>query len=170
MANITITPGAEARHYRESRNVELSTLKFIEDSLAIDWSDINIVKSWTQLEKVKNPVICVILDDTEYARAELGNTNYRKTYVFNIDLFAKSDAQRLDLSDWLMDILNPGWVYYEISQSSGNNRSLVYTDTGRCRLESVIVNTKIDLGKMGDVKDKYRQSIVVSVTIGCNHD
>ena len=167
MANITITSTQEARHYRGSRNVELSTLKFIEDSLATDWSGVNIVKTFAQLEKVANPVICVMLNDTNYTREELGNTAFRNNYIFTIDIFATSDSMRLDMSDWLMNKLNPGWTYYEISQASGNNRTLVYTDAGRCRIDRIIENTKVVLGTMGDVRDKYRQSIIFEVTVGC---
>jgi len=155
-------------YYTKTRNTELSTLKFIEDNLAVDWSGVNLVKSWTQLEKVANPVICVMLNDTNYIRKELGNTQYRDVYIFTIDIFAKSDAMRVDLSHWLMNVLNPGWTYYEVSQSSGNNRTLVYTDAGRCRIDAIFTNTKVSLGSMGDVKDKYRQSIVLAVTVGCN--
>lgn len=155
------------KHYRQSRNVELSTLKFVQDNLALDWTDVNLVKTFTQLEKKASPVICVMLNETDYDRKELGNTAFRPTYIFTIDIFAKSDSQRIDLSDYIMDTLNPGWAYYEVSQSSGSNRTLVYTDAGRVRIDSIIDNVKVNLGEMGDVKDKYRQSIVLSVTVGC---
>lgn len=154
-------------YYTQTRNTELSTLKFIEDNLAVDWSNVNLVKTWTQLEKVKNPVICAMLSDTNYDREELGNTAYRPTFIFTIDIFAKSDGMRVDISDWLMNTLNPGWTYYEVSQSSGSNRTLVYTDAGRCRIDRIFENSKVDLGKMGDIKDKYRQTIVLAVTVGC---
>jgi len=49
MANITITSGPEERHYRQSRNVELSTLKFIQDNVNLDWTGVTVVKSWNQL-------------------------------------------------------------------------------------------------------------------------
>ena len=167
MPNITISAPEEARHYRKSRNVELSTLKFIKDNLSDDWSSINLVKSWTQLEKKSNPVICAILDDTNYTRSELGNTTFRESYVFTIDIFATSDAMRIDLSDWLLDILNPGWTYYEISQTVGHKKTLIYTEAGRCRMDAVYENSKVDLGQRGDVKDKYRQTIIIAVTVGC---
>jgi len=154
-------------HYRQTRNVELSTLKFIEDNLTLDWTGVNLVKTFTQLDKKASPVICVMLNETDYNRNELGSTAYRPTYVFTIDIFAKSDAQRIDLSDYIMDTLNPGWTYYEVSQSSGSNRTLVYTDAGRVRIDGITDNVKVDLGEMGDIKDKYRQSIVITVTVGC---
>ena len=153
-------------YYSKTRNTELSTLKFIEDNIAIDWPGVNIVKSWSQLEKKANPVICVELGDTDYTRDELGSTTYRDTYIITIDIFATSDAMRIDLSDWLMNTLNPGWTYYEVSQSSGSTRTLVYTDTGRVRIDMVQENTKVNLGEMGDIKDKYRQNIIIAVTVG----
>jgi len=154
-------------YYTITRNTELSTLKFLQDNLATDWPGVNLIKTWAQLEKVENPVVCVALTDTDYTREELGNTAFRKNYIFTIDIFATSDAMRIDLSDWLMNIINPGWTYYEVSQSSGSNRTLVYTEAGRCRIDAVYDNTKVDLGKMGDIRDKYRQSIILSVTTGC---
>jgi len=159
---------AQARHYRQSRNVELSTLKFIQDNINLDWTGITIVKSWNQLEKVANPVICALLNDTDYTRNELGDTAFRPNYIFTIDIFATSDGQRIDLSDYLLEVLNPGWTYYEVSQASGANRTLVYTEAGRCRIDSIFENAKIDLGQMGSVKDKYRQTIIISVTVGCS--
>ena len=154
-------------YYTITRNTELSTLKFLQDNLATDWPGVNLIKTWAQLEKVENPVVCVALTDTDYTREELGNTAFRKNYIFTIDIFATSDAMRIDLSDWLMNIINPGWTYYEVSQSSGSNRTLVYTEAGRCRIDAVYDNTQVDLGKMGDIRDKYRQSIILSVTTGC---
>lgn len=154
-------------YYTKTRNVELSTLKYIETNIDSDWSSVNVVKSWTQLEKVANPVICVTLDDTNYDRTELGATTYRNTYIFTIDIFATSDAMRLDLSHYLINKLIPGWTYYTVEQSSGNNRTLDYTSAGRCRIDSIFNNEKVELGALGDVKDRYRQSIVIAVTVGC---
>jgi len=155
-----------ASYYSQTRNTELSTLKFIEDNLAIDWSGVNIVKSWSQLDKVANPVVCVSLTDTNYNRTELGNTTYRNDYVFTIDIFATSDGMRIDLSDWLMRTINSGWTYYEVSQSAPKSRTLTYTAAGRCRIDSILDNNKVELGKVGDIKDKYHQSIVIVVTVG----
>jgi hypothetical protein len=154
-------------YYRQTRNCELSTLKFIEDSLATDWSGVNLVKSWSALDNTDIPVICVILDDTSYQRKELGATLYRETYMITIDIYASSDGMRLDLSDWLLNTLNAGWTYYQISLDSGNNRQISYTEAGRCRINEILSNTKVDLSPMGDVKEKFRQNIVINVTVGC---
>jgi hypothetical protein len=154
-------------HYSKSRCTELSTLKFIEDNLATDWPGVNFTKSWSQLDKINNPVVCAILTDTMYDRKELGNTQYRERYMLVIDIFATSDGMRIDLTDWLMNTLNPGWDYCEVSLDSGNRRQLVYTPTGRCRIQYILNNTRMDLGEFGDVKDKYRQNIVLEITVGC---
>lgn len=152
-------------YYSITRNSELSTLKFIEDNINNDWSSVNVIKSWSQRDKVDNPVICVSLEDTNYDRKELGNTEYRDTYVFHIDIFATSEAMRLDLSHYVINMLNPGWTYYTIEKASGSSRDLTYTSAGRCRIDSIYSNNKVDLGSMGDVKDKYRQNIIMAVTV-----
>ena len=152
------------RHYTVTRNTELSLLKFIEDNINNDWSGVNIIKSWSARAKVDNPVICVSLDSTDYERKELGNTEYRDTYVIIIEIFATSEAMRIDLSDYIINKLNPGWTYYIVSKDSGTIRTLTYTPAGRCRLNTIYSNDRVDLGAMGDEKDKYRQNIVIAVT------
>jgi hypothetical protein len=153
-------------YYSVTRNTELSTLKFIEDNIDNDWSNVNVIKSWSQRDKVDNPVICVSLSDTTYDRKELGNTQFRDTYIFNIEVFATSEAMRIDLSHYVINLLNPGWTYYTIEKGSGTSRSLTYTSAGRCRIDSIYSNVKVDLGAMGDVKDKYRQDMTIAVTVG----
>lgn len=155
-----------ASYYSTTRNCELSTLKFIEDNIDLDWSSVNVIKSWSERSKVANPVICVSLEDVNYERKELGNTEYRDTYIFNIDIYATSEAMRLDLSHYVINTLNPGWTYYTIEKGSGTSRTLTYTSAGRCRIDSIFSNNKVDLGAMGDVKDKYRQNILIAVTVG----
>jgi len=153
-------------YYTVSRNCELSLLKFIEDSVTNDWTGVTVIKSWSERDKVENPVICITLDNTTYTRKELGNTQFRDTYVFIIEVFAKSEAMRIDLTDYIMNTLNPGWTYYTAEKGSGTVRSLNYTSAGRCRIDSIYSNDKVDLGEMCDVKDRYRQNIVLGVTVG----
>ena len=153
--------------YRTTRNVELSTIKYIDDTVSANWSGITIVKTFTQLEKSNPPVICVMLDDTNYVREELGNTAFMNTYIFNIDVYAKSDGQRIDLTDYLVGILVPGWVYYTADLTSGGARTLQYTQVGRCRLDKIISNNKVNIGSFGDAREKYRQNIAIAVTVGC---
>ena len=152
-------------HYTVTRNTELSTLKFIEDNINSDWSGVSVIKSWTQLSTVDNPVICVALTDTNYTRNELGDTAFRDTYIFTIDVFATSDAMRLDLTDYLMNKLIPGWQYSTITLASGA-AALEYTSAGRCRVDTVLDNSKVNLGAVEDVRDRYRQVIIVAVTVG----
>ena len=153
-------------YYSVTRNTELSLLKFIEDNINTDWPGVNVIKTWSERDKVENPIVCVSLDNTDYERAELGNTAFRETYVFVIEVFAKSEAMRIDLTDYLMNKLNPGWTYYIAEKGSGTVRSINYTPAGRCRIKAIYSNDKVDLGEMADVKDRYRQNIVIAVTVG----
>jgi len=153
-------------YYTLTRNTELSTLKFIEESVNAAWSNVSVIKSWTQLDSVTNPVICVALTNTNYTRTELGNNAFNDTYVFNIDVFATSDAMRLDLTHYLTNKLIPGWTYYTAELSSGASTTLIYTEAGRCRIDRIYDNSKVNLSTVADVRDRYRQNIVVGVTVG----
>ena len=142
-------------YYSTTRNTELSTAKYIKDNVTSDWSGVSVVKSWSALSKVASPVVCIALEDVTYDRNELGSTEFRDTYVFHIDVFATSEAMRIDLSHYILNLLNPGWIYYTAAKGAG--RSLTYTSAG---------NTRVELGEKGDVKDKYRQNIIIGVTVG----
>ena len=149
-------------YYTPSRNVELSTIKYIEDNITADWTGITVVKSFARAYEVDSPVICVELIDTAYQRQEIGNTEMFRYHSIAINVFGTSDGQRLDVSDYLITKLLPGWTYYTISQSSGNLKTLTWTPSGRIHLNQIISNNKVDFG--GDeVKDRYRQTIVILV-------
>jgi len=153
-----------AAHFTTTRNCELSTLKYLETNLGVDWAGVNIVKSWTELANKTNPIVCVELEETEYVRHEIGSTAYRDTYIFTIDVFATSNGMRLDLSQYVMDKIMTGWVYYTISRGAG--KTMNYVSAGRCSLDQILDNSKVPVNASSAARDKYRQSIVISVRVG----
>lgn len=154
-----------ASYFRESRNAELSTLDYLKAQINAYWSDVNIVKSYNDASSKALPVVAVQLTDTETERREIGNTEVINKYVVNIDIFAKSDAMRLDLTSHIVDILKAGWVYYQYSHGSGDNTTLVTQAAGRVTVEEFVENTKVEFGTDVDVYDKYRQFIQIRVRV-----
>jgi hypothetical protein len=147
-------------YFRESRNVELSTVYFVETSISADWSGITVIKTFVNAYKSALPVICVHLSDTQNNREEVGSTSFWNDYNIMIDIFATSDGQRIDLSDYLIDKLKDCFPYYTHSQTPGAPETLTRVETGKLFVQRVLSNHKIDFGDYGvDTADKFRHFI-----------
>jgi len=154
-----------ASYFRESRNVELSLLYYLTNSFTSDWTGITTIKTFNDVyaKDVNIPIVCVRLSQTTTARTEIGSDTLDNKYLLIIDVFARSDAQRLDLTDYIKDKLKSGWVHYDHSHASGDNTTLDRTANGRDYVVDFIDDSKIDVIGSTDEKDRYRQSISVSV-------
>jgi len=156
-----------ATYFRPSRNVELSTLEYLETNLATDWSDVTLIKAFKKAyaKNINVPIVCVMLNSIDSVRYELGATTLENRYLVSVDIFAKSDAQRLDLADYILDIVREGWDYKEYQHVSGDNRQIIGTPASKITVTDFITNSKIELGE-GDVKDRYRHTITFTVRRG----
>jgi len=150
-----------SHYYSQDRCVELSTVKLLEDSIALDWTGVSVEKSFQAAYKVDPPVVCIEMLDTAYTRKEVGSYLYREDYTIVINVFATSDGLRLDLATYIVNKLIPGWTYYIVGQSSGNPKQLTWTSAGRINLVQIVTNTKIDFGEEVSVHDRYRQTITI---------
>lgn len=142
------------------RNVELSTIFYIETQINGSWSDIEVTKSFTSVYNKTVPVICVQLTDIGSIRLEVGSTTLYNTYGFDIDIFAKHDGQRIDLAGFILDKLKDGWVYYTHTQTAG---VLNRTSAGRIRVNTFIQNSKLTFGDIVENPDRFRHLISFDV-------
>ena len=145
-------------YFRRTRCVELSTLEYLERVIGNSWSGVTVIKSFQQAYDEAVPVVCIRLLDTDSSNLEIGATTLRHSYTITIDIFAKSDAQRLDLADFIMDQLRVGWTYSDYAHNSGRT-DIVATPNGRVTFEGITQNTKIDFGVAGDSQDRFRHFI-----------
>jgi len=153
-------------YFRTMRGIELSTIKYIEDSINSAWTGITIVKAFFQAYDKPVPVIAVRLLETMSTREEVGSTDLANTHSIVIDIFAKSDGQRLDLVDYLMGVLKGCWPLYTISHTSGDSESLDYVNSGTMiRMIRIVNNTKIEPGANVEIHDKFRHVINLQVAV-----
>jgi len=151
-------------YFRESRNIELSVIYDLETHLASDWTGITVVKRFTDAYKAAMPVVAISLSDTTNTRKEVGATSLLNDYYISIDIFAKSDGQRLDLADYIIDKLKDGCIYYTHSQTPGSPDTLTRTPAGFVHVNRFNMNHKIDLGDDGvDTYDRFRHYIEIVV-------
>jgi hypothetical protein len=148
-----------ANYFSKTRNTELSVVKHIEEQIAQNWSGITVVKSFVKAYDYNVPVICVRMLNTDTFRKEIGADSIRQRTSFIIDIFAKSDGQRIDLADFVVNALKGGCKYYNFSHASGNSESLSTVESGRITLLTFDTDERVDFGDSSDEHDKFRHSI-----------
>jgi len=151
-------------YFSKSRNIELSTIYYFETQIAASWAGINVVKSFAQVSSVALPVVCIRLLDTISVKKEIGNTAFQNTHGIIIDIFAKSDGQRIDLADFILSKLETNWTYYIHSHTSGNPAVLDRVADGKVNLLSITVNRRIDFTENVEEQDRFRHVISFLVT------
>ena len=151
-----------ASYFRKNRNVEISTLYYLEQQLGTDWSGVTLVKTFKQVysKDVDAPIVCVRLASTNSERREIGSTTLEERYLIIVDVFAKSDGQQLDLAYYIKDKLKDGWVHYDHTQSGG---SLSRTANGRNFVTEFITDEHVNLDNADEKKDRHRHNISVLV-------
>ena len=152
-------------YFRDARNVESSIAYYLQTQLDTDWTGITTTKTFSRVysNSVNIPIVCVRLADTNSTRLEVGANTLDFRFTVIIDIFAKSDAQRLDLADYVTDKLKDGCVFNEYSHASGDNSQVVPTPNGRIMVTNWINNMKVELGDNVDKKDRFRHVISIQV-------
>ncbi len=148
-------------YFRISRNIELSTVFYLETQIDASWSNVNVVKSFKQAYDVALPSVCIALSNTIFNRKEVGNTDLENDYGIVIDVFATSGGQRLDLADFIEDKIKGSWDYYTWSQSGG---VMSKTDSGtNIFLRTITQNMKVEIFDNPERQDRFRHLISFNV-------
>lgn len=153
--------------YRISRNLEASLIDYIKQELTNgSWTDIRVEKSFAEVDRDDQSVVCVRLSDTIHNKAEIGTDSTIRQPLILIDIFAKNDGLRLDLKDFLVEKLKKGGTFYNYVITNG----LVSNKTANGRIRVLkLTDTIVDLGIDKDalaIKDRYRHLITLSVSLG----
>ncbi|KKN15277.1 hypothetical protein LCGC14_0987640 [marine sediment metagenome] len=151
-------------YFRAARNVELSTIQYLETQIDASWSNVAVIKSFYKAYARDNspPIVCIRLMDQNTDYLEIGATTLDDIYNIAIDIFARSDGQRMDLADFILNEIKDSWVYNTYSQTSDKS-GVTATAAGRVRVVSFVENGKVDLGDTEESRDRYRHSIIFSV-------
>jgi len=129
--------------YRASRNIEASILDFLTTNLNADWTGISVEKTFANVSGDNLPVVLVRTSDVEHERHELGSSLTKRHPLILIDIYAKTDGQKLDLTDYLVSKLKSGLSYYTYTIVSGVVDTKVLA--GRITVTLPISVTQVDL-------------------------
>lgn len=97
----------------QERLEDLSVVKFIQD-LFKDSTFIKVVDAFPE-EILELPTIAVESDEINAENFELGNSEWEKTRVFYIDVFAKSKTQRDEFSYFILNSLKTEIPVYDFN-------------------------------------------------------
>ena len=153
------------RYFSEVRNLELSLMDYLVSKFTTDWTGVTVVKTFNDVyaSTINLPVVCVRLAQTNSTRLEVGTDTLWNNYLIIIDVFCRSDAQRLDLSYYIKEQIKLGWVHYDYSHKSGDNTTLEKSANGTDYISKFLSDAKVEIGSSSDEKDKYRQTISFTV-------
>lgn len=146
-------------YFRETRNVELSTIEFLTSEITANWTGVTTVKSFQETAGAELPVVCIRLLDITSTTREIGATTFKHEYNIIIDIFAKSDGQRLDLADFIRETVKDGWVYYSYYHTPGHPDQLSKDANGRVHLVGILEDRRVDFVETVADQDKYRHII-----------
>jgi len=153
-------------NYNISRNLEASLIDYIKSVLTGSWTDVSVEKTFNQISKVALPGIFLRVSDTIHETVEIGGTATKRFPLVLIDLFCKSDGQRLDLKDFLVSKLKSGCPYYQYVITNGVITSK--TANGRIRVTSIQdtpINFTTDKSEL-EVSDRYRHLLTLNISLG----
>jgi len=151
--------------YRISRNVEASIIDFIVTELSSDsWTGINVLKGFPEDYKGLTPFIGVEALSRGTDQIEIGSNSIFLDIPISIRIFAVNDGQRLDLSDWLLDVqLLDNIDYYEYTITNGvvSEKSKV----GKIRFLNKVSRKELTNTQTLVAEDRYRQLITATCRV-----
>lgn len=158
--------------WKVQRNLENSCTEFLQDAVttaSLTIPDANgiakAVTVRTGFEFNENwtlPVISIYADSKTSPRLSIGSNKRLKTFLLIIDIRSLDKGSQLDLTEWLEETINDGFVFYEYSPDGSGGVNKVAN--GRVAIDFVS-NIPLRLGEGVDLFDKYRQNITLSCSI-----
>lgn len=152
-------------YFREYRNVSLSYVEYIETQVNANWNNVSVVKSYPNIAKTALPVIAVRVPLVSTEFLEIGSRQTRVLYTCYIDIFAKSDPQREDLTQFIIDTCLVDCNYYTYAKDPSNAEQLVKTLAGKINFRQFTENSNLQFGEDADISDRYRQFISLDLSV-----
>lgn len=155
--------------YRISRNLEASLVDFITEQLIEDgWQGVRVEKTFANVYNGNFPCVLVNVVNVLSIRKEIGNYETIKKFLVSFRIFTEEDGQRLDLSDWLLEQLEPGVNYYSYTTRLSGKKKVVDSKTlaGRIDIRRFVENKK-ELENIQNLakEDKHRHLITVEMEV-----
>jgi len=150
--------------YRISRNIEGSIINWLEIKLEEDFWSVRVEKAFSDIYDGTLPAIAVMVGPIGVTRREIGGKIFLKVPEISIRIFTKSDGQRLDLKDWLIDELETDIDYFTYSIEDGQAEQKLLA--GKISIRQILRDDK-ELSNIENLNkvDKFRHIITFSAHV-----
>lgn len=165
MANLT---------WQTQRNLENSFAQFLQDtitaaSLTIPDENgtakaVSVRVGFKFNESWELPIISVYADTKTAPRLSIGSNKRANTFLIIIDIRTLDKGSQLDLTEWMQDTINDGFVFYEYIPNPSDPSNPIKVANGKVSID-FISNIPLRLGENVDLFDKYRQNITLACII-----
>jgi hypothetical protein len=151
--------------YRQSRNIEASLIDWLSAALiSAGLTGIRTEKAFAEAYKGELPCIVINVASVDPTRLEVGSKTNLKYYEVSFRVFATSDGSRLDLADFITDLLEDDINYYAYTITNGVVSAKVLSGKiitlNFLRNEKELTNTT-NL----ELQDRYRHIITIRVYV-----
>jgi hypothetical protein len=152
--------------WRKYRNLQASLQEFLSDQVIAD--NVKDLEGNTVTIRVGRKdstftltTISVYMESETSKRFETGSNLRDDKQLMIIDIFAKNEADRLDLAKWVVDSINDGWPYHTYSNDSAipDNPTKVI---GKNVNVNFLTNGRVKLGDNVDQFDAHRHQITIT--------
>lgn len=155
--------------WRKYRNLQASLVDFLSaqvvDENVKDLEDkVITIRAGRKNETFTLTTISVYVESETAPRLEISSNIRQDKQLIIIDIFAKNEADRLDLAKWVVDTINDGWPYYTYSNNTANPDS-VAKSTGKQVNVDFLTNGRVKLGNDVDDFDAHRHQITIQASI-----
>ena len=148
--------------YRPARNFEISTKDYIKTNMVSDWSNVNVYRGWGNVSGNNLPAVTVRSGINVHDRVELGSFNTRRSITLFIDIFATSEGQGLDLTDYLVGLLKKSWDYEKYTVTNGVSTSETDGKITCINISDTPVNLNTNKSELDKI-DRYRYLLTLVV-------
>lgn len=144
--------------YRISRSIEASLIDWLTEELEQAEFDVRVEKVFANVYKGTLPCVLIQQNLEEFDKLEIGSKTNIKYFYINIRIFAKDDGLRLDLKDFITELLEDDINYYSYIIVNGVVTSKMLS--GKIVVLNILRNEKELINTENlESEDKYRHLI-----------
>ncbi len=156
--------------WRLYRNLENSFKDFLDTSIASDSlvdEKGNAIPVRIGRKNDSNwtiPFFSVYMESETLENFEIGSNLKDDRQLMVLDVYASNEGERLDLTKWLVDIINDGLRYYSYTYNPLTPEAPTAVAGGWVNI-NFLTNARVNLGQNVAKADAHRHQVTVSVWI-----
>ncbi len=152
------------------RNLQASLIDYLiglsedENLLDSEGNSINFYVGRKNDQSWNLNAISVHFESQTSPRGFISSNQRLESFLMIINIFAKTEIDRLELARWVTLSINDGFPLYTYAYNSENPELPIKTSDGWTRV-NFLTNTRVNLGQNVSETDAHRHSISITVQL-----